>query len=137
MSTNAPNAAGIVFADFPAATPAKASPTIPVAIGATTYSGSLSWTGPTSATPTVYVLQWLTTGNLPSAYIAFESASQTLTGGSTTPWSPPPTSTLGSGSMTVTVMPSAGYLPVDIGVYLRPPGAGVAAPIQHGVKAGR
>jgi hypothetical protein len=39
--------------------------------------------------------------------------------------------------MTVTVMPSAGYVPVDIGVFVRPPGAGVAAPIQHGVKAGQ
>jgi hypothetical protein len=136
MSTNAPNAAGIVFADFPAATPANASPTIPIAIGATTFSGDLSWTGHTSATPTVYILQWLTTGNLPSAYIAFESTSETLTSGTSTTWSPPLTPTVGSGSMTVTLMPSAGYVPIDIGVYVRPPGAGVAAPIQHGVKAG-
>ena len=136
MSTNAPNASGVVFADFPAATPTNASPTIPIAIGATTFSGELSWTGHTSATPTVYILQWLTTGNLPSAYIAFESASETLTSGTSTTWSPPLTPTLGSGSMTVTVMPSAGYVPVDIGVYVRPPGAEVAAPIQHGVKAG-
>ncbi|HEY8087291.1 MAG TPA: hypothetical protein VIF09_05590, partial [Polyangiaceae bacterium] len=45
MSTNAPNASGIVFADFPAATPPIASPTIAIPIGATTYSGELSWAG--------------------------------------------------------------------------------------------
>ena len=133
LATGAPDASGIVFGDFPAGTPATASPTIPVALGSATYSGNLSWTGGPSATPTLYVLQWIQGSAGPSAYIAYESAPQTLTGGTPHTWDPNVSVTLSQGTMAATITPSAGYVPVDIGVFLRPPGAGVAAPIQHGM----
>ncbi len=129
------NGSGIVFADFPGATPATANPTIPIAIGATSYSGSLAWTGHATASTTAYMLQWLTTNGVPSVYTSFVSASQTLTAGGTTTYSPGVT-TVGASSMTVTVTPSTGYVPVDVGLYFRPPSAVVAAPIEHGLKNG-
>jgi hypothetical protein len=133
MSTNATTASGIVFADFPSATPSTASPTIPIVLGASSYSGSLSWGGSETASPTLYVLQWIMGSGGPSAYIAYNSAPQALTGGTPHTWNPAVSVTVSQGQMTVGVMPSSGYVPVDIGVFLRPPGAIVAAPIQHGV----
>lgn len=129
------SAAGIVFADFPAATPAAANPTISIATGASGYAGPLSWTGASSASPTLYVLQWLETSGLPTGYLAFNSQVVPMTGGNSTTWDPIPSPGPLQSQMTVNLSVFSGYVPVAASVFLQPQGAHVAAPIAHVEKA--
>ena len=129
-----PTAAGIVFADFPVATPATASPTISIATGATGYAGALSWTGASSVSPTFYVLQWLETNGLPNGYIAYSSQVVPLTGGNSATWDP--IASLGpvQSQMTVGLNVSSGYVPVVVSAYFQPQGAHTAAPFASDSK---
>jgi hypothetical protein len=132
LTTNSATSAGIVFADFPAGTPALTSPTIPIAYEADMFMGNLSWAGGPSASATLYALQWNTVDGLPVSFFDYGSSAQTLTGGAAHPWNPP-AATPSSASMTVTVTETTGYFTHDIAVYVRPAGARVAAPLQHGL----
>jgi hypothetical protein len=136
LYSHTPNTAGIVFADFPLATPTVATPSIAIAEGASSYSGGLSWVGNASASATLYALQWLVLNGAPSGYVAYATTQQTLSNGGIASWTVPPSFGIPQGSMTVTVTPPPGYLPLDIGVFFRPPGSGVAAEIQHGFPGG-
>jgi len=130
LAANAPGASGIVFADLPASAPAASSNTIPIASGASTYSGPVSWFGPTSVTGTLYTLQWFSSGGLPTSYIAYASQSESLTPGSAVVWDTPMSTVIATtASLQVTLDVSSGYVPTAIGLYARPQGAQIAAPI--------
>jgi hypothetical protein len=124
-----PSATGIVFADFPALTPAAASPTITLALGASGYAGNLSWTGAASVSPTVYVLQWLDSNGLPGGYISYTSTALTLTGGGTASWNPAMNIGPTQAQLTATLDVASGYVPVETSLFFQPPGARVAAQV--------
>ena len=127
-------ASGIVFADLPAATPAAASNTIPITLGASDYSGAISWTGSSGAAATLYALQWLTTNGAPNGYIAYGSAPESLMSGTGLIWPTPTSPGPGQGTMTVSLGVSMGYVAGEISVFFRPPTARIAAAITHDFK---
>ncbi len=130
LAANAPAASGIVFADLPATAPAAIGNSIPITSGASTYSGPLAWYGPPSVTATMYTLQWFSTNGLPTGYIAYASQSETLTAGTALDWDTPSSSTIMSqATLAVSLGVSSGYVPTAIGLYARPQGAQIAAPI--------
>jgi hypothetical protein len=134
LPTNALDSAGIVFADLPPGTPAAASNTIAVGVGAVSYSGDVSWFGGPTVSATLYVLQTLVVNGAPDGFIAYASTTMPLSGGAASVWDPPPSSSLGNATLTLGLGVSAGYAPAEAAVYLRPPGAQIAALLAHDVK---
>jgi hypothetical protein len=128
-----PGTAGIVFVDIGAGTPAASANSAAVTSPGGTYSGAAAWIGAASVSATFYDLQWFTLGDagLPDDYIAYVSQSMTLTSGQSAMWHTPDSVTLSPGSLPATVDVSPGYVLVDTSLYLRPPGATIAAPIAH------
>jgi hypothetical protein len=132
LAANATGASGIVFADFAAGIPAASSNSIPIASGAADYSGSLSWFGASSVTATMYTLQWFSANGLPNSYIAYASESEPVTAGTPLTWDTPTSTVIATqASLAVTLGPSNGYVPTAIGLYARPQGAQIAAPIGN------
>jgi hypothetical protein len=132
LAANATGASGVIFADFAAGIPAAFSNAIPIAPGATTYSGPLAWFGAPSVTATMYTLQWLSANGLPTSYIAYASQSEPLTAGTPLAWDTPTSTIIASqATLSVTLGTSSGYVPTAIGLYARPPGAQIAAPIAN------
>ncbi len=130
LAANAIGATGVVFADLPAANPAAISNSIAIASGASTYAGPLSWFGSPSVTATMYTLQWFAANGLPTSYIAYASQSEQLTAGTPLGWDTPQSFTIGAQStLTVSLGVSSGYAATALGLYARPQGAQIAAPI--------
>jgi hypothetical protein len=128
LGANGLNLVGIAFADLAPGTPPAASNTIALASNASNYSGDISWFGSSQTNGTLYTLQYFVSNGVPSDFVAYNSQAETFNAGTAVVWNTPLTTTLGSGSISVSLSTPKEYEATALGMYVRPNGAQIAAP---------
>jgi hypothetical protein len=132
-SGNTPKTGGIVFADI--AAPARdVGPNIAQVSPSSTgnnFSGPVTWLGASTASATLYDLQWflMPDGGPPNTFLAYTSETTSFASGQTQTWDTPATPVLmQNGTLTVNAVVTSGYGLAATTAYLRPMGASIAAP---------